>query len=98
MTNLFLVTFELDLTQFLVSADGYNWEHVKEVAINRAIIAHVEYGYGEFGGFDENELSLREVNDKSNYSVDPVSMETLLEIIKRKDWLPRLYCGAVIFS
>lgn len=33
-----------------------------------------------------------------NYSVDDVDMAMLLEIIKRKDWYPCLYNGAIVFS
>ena len=99
--HLYLVTFDLDYTQFLVNADTYNldlsWDCVKEEAIDLAIEAHIDYANHEFDGFDENP-SLDEAMDRDNYSVVEVNMEMLLEIIKRNDWCSRLYGDAVVFS
>lgn len=99
--NLYLVTFDLDYTQFLVNADTYNldssFDCVKKEAIDLAIKAHIDYANHEFGGFDENP-SLSEAMDRDNYSVVNVDMEMLLDIIKRNDWHPRLYGEAIVFS
>ena len=43
-------------------------------------------------------VTLSEATNPDNYSVDKVDMEMLLEIIKRKDWVPCLYGGAVVFN
>lgn len=99
--NLKLVTFEPDLTQFLVNADTYNldsiWKCVRREAINKAIVAHIEYAKDQFGGFDDYP-TLDEATDMENYSVEDVDMAMLLEIVKRKDWYPCLYNGAIVFG
>ena len=107
MMNLVLVTFDLDYTQFLVNASNYNlgyeWDCVKDGAIEIAIKAHIEWAKDQFGGFDDPVfgdagVTLQDATDPDNYSVENVNMEMLLEIIKRKDWLPCLYGGAVVFG
>lgn len=107
MMNLILVTFDLDYTQFLVNVDKYSldcsWGCVADEAVRLAIEAHIEYANEQFGGFDEPFMgdagvTLSEATNPDNYSVDKVDMEMLLEIIKRKDWVPCLYGGAVVFN
>lgn len=101
MMNLVLVTFDLDYTQFLVNANtynlGYEWDCVRDEAIEMAIKAHIEYAKDQFGGFDDCP-TLEEAMDKENYSVDAVDMAMLLELIRREDWYPCLYGGAVVLG
>lgn len=99
MLNLKLVTFDLDNTQFLVNGTTYdNFLFVRKEAIARAVAAHIEWAKDQFGGFDDGNPSLEEATDESNYSVEDVDMELLLEIITRKDWYPSLYNDCVVFS
>ena len=102
MTNLKLVTFNLDNTQFLVSGTTYEYSSdfpcVRKEAIARAVVAHIEWAKDQFGGFGDGNPSLEEVTDGNNYSVEDVDMELLLEIITRKDWYPSLYYNCVVFK
>ena len=74
--NLKLVTFDIDLTQFLVDA------RTNDEAIQRAI----ELNNSEFlGKMDDDHWIC--TNDKHNYTVDDVSMELLCGLMLRNDCL-----------
>ena len=78
-----LVTFETDLTQFLVEADNY------ADAIQFAMDANREYG-------NTTEI-MEDVEDVSNYSVEDVSFNLLSEMFLREDCCGRC-AGAIVFN
>ena len=85
MTNLKMVTWGGDLTQFLVEAA------TNEEAIEKAIIANKEFD--KFCGSDNPE-----VDDVACYTVDNVSFDLLCEIIERDDWFKGKFGEAKVFN
>lgn len=83
MKPLKLVTWEGDLTQFLVEASS------DEEAINKAIKANLEISY------DEDDFDY--INDFYTYTVNDVDFDLLCEIIKRND-IVDIYNNALVFS
>ncbi len=81
--NLKLVTWEGDLTQFLVEAET-NLE-----AIKKAVEANLQIGDCE--GFEEN------IHDLTTYTVEDVDFSLLSEIFARTDWIGT-YGEAVVFN
>ena len=67
--NLWLVTFELDNTQFLVDAD------TGTKAIQDAIVANADYEL--LGEIDDEEITSSELRSKENYSIEPISIRDL---------------------
>lgn len=88
MMDLVLVTFDIDLTQFLINvSDDVD-------PIEEAIRANIHLG--ELG--NNPDLTLDEVKDKSNYTVSDVEdMFDLYQIIKRTDCSGK-YGDVIIFS
>lgn len=85
MMNLKLVTWECDLTQFLVEAE------TNDEAIRKAIEANKEYD--RFCGSD-----IPEIDDATSYTVDDVNFDLLCEIIEREDWFKGKFCKAKVFN
>lgn len=72
--DLYLVTFETDLTQFIVNTARE--KNPEEYALKRAIeVNH----YPELGGIEE---IAKEVDDPSNYTVESIDMRTLAVTIQ----------------
>lgn len=73
MFNLKMVTYELDLTQFLVDAE------TDEEAIQKAIHANCSYEF-------DSEEDEKDAKDKINYSVEDIyDMRNLYYICRRTD-------------
>ena len=72
--TLWMVTYESDLTQFVVDAE------TGEKAIEKAIEANKELDI-EFGTTEESDAENRKL-----YIADPVDFALLREIIRRKDY------------
>lgn len=70
--KLWMVTWDGDLTQFLVDAE------TESEAIQKAIIANREIEPTEYG---------QDMGDTSTYSIDSVDMNLLCEIVQRTDLL-----------
>ena len=87
MMNLKLVTWEGDLTQFLVDALD------DDEAVNKAIEANKEFD--RYCG--ENETG-QEIFDKSTYDVEDVDFDLLCEIIERDDWFKGTFAGVKVFN
>lgn len=85
MMNLKMVTWERDLTQFLVEAD------TDDEAISKAIYANKEFD--RFCGSDNPD-----VNEPSLYIVDDVDFNLLCEIIERNDWFKGKFGEAKVFN
>lgn len=83
MKPLKLVTWEGDLTQFLVEASS------DEEAINKAIKANLEIAY------DEEDFDY--INDFYTYTIDDVGFDLLCEILKRIDIVGKLGEALVFF-
>lgn len=83
--NLKLVTWEGDLTQFLVEAE------TNDEAIRKATEANKEFD--RFCGSDTSEI-----DDATSYTVDDVNFDLLCEIIERKDWFKGKFCEAKVFN
>ena len=84
MMNLKMVTWEGDLTQFLVEADT-NLE-----AIRKAVEANLQIG-------DCDEEIKEDVHDLTAYTVEDVDFGLLSEIFKRTDYIGT-YGEAVVFN
>ncbi len=84
MTNLKLVTWEGDLTQFLVDAET-NME-----AIQKAIEANLQIG-------DCDEEIEADLHDLTAYTVEDVDFSLLSEIFRRTDYIGT-YGEAVVFN
>lgn len=67
--KLWLVTFDLDNTQFLVDAN------TGAEAINDAIFANADYEL--LGEIDNDEITSSELRSKENYSIEPISLQDL---------------------
>lgn len=80
-----MVTYDGDLTQFLVEA------RTNDEAIAKAIHANKEIDR-ELGASDES------VNNPACYEVDDVDFKLLCEIIERNDWLCGTYGEAKVFN
>ena len=72
--NLKMVTFETDLTQFLVEADN------RLEAIKKAVKANLIYDAADGDILDD-------INDYNNYTVADIDFEILQQIVQRNDWL-----------
>ena len=86
--NLKLVTWDGDLTQFLVEAD------TKKEAIKKAIDANFKYCDP---GDDEEGLIAEDMKDQDTYLVEDVDFELLSEIFERTD-LSGTYGEAIVFN
>jgi len=97
--NLVLVTFDIDDTQFLVDANTYNLdcshECVKKEAIEIAIETNEKLG--GFSDAGDGMLTVEDVRDESNYSVESVDLKMLAELIKRDDLYGKVG-RAIVFS
>jgi len=86
MINLKLVTWDGDLTQFLVDAE------TKDEAIEKSIKANFEYGEpGDDSGISDD------MNDSATYTVEDVDFSLLSEIFRREDCYGRLE-DAIVFN
>lgn len=75
MMNLFIVTYEGDLTQFIVDATGNN--DPETYSLTRAMeVNH----YPELGGIDEEIKA--DINNPSMYTIQEVNMQILANKIK----------------
>lgn len=80
MMNLYLITYDLDYSQFLVNAN--NTSEALDLAVEQNLS---EVFLGSYGDDESNEL---EIKNKTNYTIESVNdFEFLCEIIKREDWL-----------
>ena len=79
--NLYLVTFDLDNTQFLVESETYI------EAIQNAIVANQDSMLGNVSYDSSYGLTMNEIKDRSNYSVEDINMRLLAEICRRNDCL-----------
>lgn len=71
--DLYVVTFETDCTQFIVNTARE--ENPEKYALKRAMeVNH----YPELGGIEEIK---EEVNDSSNYTIEPIDMKTLGDML-----------------
>lgn len=89
--NLVLVTFDIDDTQFLVDANTYN------EAIEIAIETNKELGDFSYDYAEDGILTIEDVRDESNYSVESVDFKMLAELIKRDDLYGKVG-RAIVFS
>lgn len=80
-----MVTYDGDLTQFLVEA------RTDDEAIAKAIYANKEIDR-ELGASDES------VNDPAYYEVDDVDFKLLCEIIEREDCYTGMFGEAKVFN
>jgi len=72
--NLYSVCFDIDYTTFLINTSGEN--NPEKYALKRAMeVNH----YPELGGIEEIK---EEVDDPTNYTVEPIDMETLANIVR----------------
>ncbi len=79
MMNLYLITYDLDLTQFLVNAN--NSSEALDLAVEQNLSETFLGSYGD----ESEELEIRKI---TNYTIEPVNdFEFLCGIIKREDWL-----------
>ena len=85
MMNLKMVTWDGDLTQFLVEAE------TDDEAISKAITANKEFD--RFCGSDNPDI-----NVPSLYIVDDVDFNLLCEIIERNDWFKGKFGEAKVFN
>lgn len=74
MSKLYLITWEGDFTQFLVSAED------KDKAIQYAIEANKEIGWDE----DED---FKYIENIDSYEIEEAGFETLKELVKRTDYM-----------
>lgn len=91
----YMVTWEMDLTQFLVEA------HDEKEAINKAIKAHSAYDENicERDSNDEDDIIfIEEMNDESTYTADSVDFDLLCEIIMREDCVGKFEEAIVYFG
>lgn len=71
--DLYVVTFEIDCTQFIVNTARE--ENPEKYALKRAMeVNH----YPELGGIEEIK---EEVDDPSNYTIEPIDMKTLGDML-----------------
>jgi len=71
--DLYVVTFEIDFTQFIVNTARE--ENPEKYALKRAMeVNH----YPELGGIEEIK---EEVDDPSNYTIEPIDMKTLGDML-----------------
>lgn len=85
MMNLKMVTWDGDLTQFLVEAE------TRDEAISKAITANKE-----FDRFCESNSA--EIEDRNSYYVDDIDFNLLCEIIERNDWFKGKFGEAKVFN
>ena len=86
--NLWIVTFELDLTQFVVDSKTSDDAIKKAISVNKS-----EY----LGKWDEDEISKDDMEDHENYSCEKIDMDLLGEIMKRNDYIGNC-SGVLIFN
>lgn len=84
MQNLYLVTWDLDLTQFLVEAES------KEEAVREAVQTNI--GLNDLT--EEQEIDAQEIE---TYSVDEVDFQLLQGLIKREDWMTVKEKNVIVF-
>lgn len=85
--NLKMVTWQGDLTQFLVDAID------DDEAIGKAIEANVKFD--KYCG--ENKTG-EDLYDKSTYTIDDVDFDLLCEIVERNDWFKGKFAGVKVFN
>jgi len=85
MMNLKMVTWDGDLTQFLVEAE------TDDEAISKAITANKKFD--RFCGSDNPDI-----NEPNLYIVDDVDFNLLCEIIERNDWFKGKFGEAKVFN
>lgn len=85
--SLYLVTFDIDNTQFLVNTE------TKTEAVQDAIIANQDYEL-----LDEiDDYMMDEIRNRKNYFVEEIDMKLLAEMFNRNDCLGLSYlCDNVI--
>ena len=83
--KLYMVTWDGDLTQFLVEAE------TNEEAISKAIYANKEFD--RYCRSDNPDIT-----DPTLYTVDDVDFNLLCEIIERNDWFKGKFGEAKVFN
>lgn len=93
MMNLKMVTWEGDLTQFLVEAE------TRDEAISKAITANKEFDrFCGGNGRDNYDLEDCGFEDRDLYDVDDIDFNLLCEIIERNDWFKGKFGEAKVFN
>ena len=92
MMSLKMVTWDGDLTQFLVEAE------TRDEAISKAITANKEFD--RFCGWSsaDDDLVYRDFEDRDMYIVDDIDFNLLCEIIERNDWFKGKFGEAKVFN
>ena len=92
MMNLKMVTWDGDLTQFLVEAE------TRDEAISKAITANKEFDrFCGWSSADDN-LVCRDFEDRNLYDVSDIDFDILCEIIERNDWVKGELGEAKVFN
>ena len=91
MMNLKMVTWDGDLTQFLVEAE------TRDEAISKAITANKEFDRFCYGG---NDFGLEDCDfeDRDLYDVYDIDFDILCEIIERNDCVNGKFGEAKVFN
>ena len=93
MTNLKMVTWNGDLTQFLVEAE------TRDEAISKAITANKEFDkFCIYNGRDNFDLAYRDFENRNLYDVYDIDFDVLCEIIERNDWFKGKFGEAKVFN
>ena len=78
--NLWLVTWDTDLTQFFVCAD------TSEEAVSKAVLSHLAYHTDNWGtDGEENRETIADIQRESSYSAETVDFKLLCKIMDRRD-------------
>lgn len=92
INNLKMVTWDGDLTQFLVEAK------TRDEAISKAITANKEFDrFCGWNSADDN-LVYRDFEDRNLYDVSDIDFDILCEIIERNDWVKGKLGEAKVFN
>lgn len=94
MMNLKMVTWNGDLTQFLVEAE------TRDEAISKAITANKEFDKFCYGGDDRGNFDLEDYvfEDRDSYNVYDIDFDILCDIIERNDWFKGKFGEAKVFN
>ena len=89
-----MVTWDGDLTQFLVEAE------TRDEAISKAITANKEFDKFCYGGNGRDNFDLEDcdIEDRGSYDVSDIDFDILCEIIERNDWFKGKFGEAKVFN
>lgn len=86
--NLWLITFTLDLTQFVVDAKNIDDAINKAISVNKS---------DHLGIWDEKEIDKESMENHKNYEIEPVDMSLLGELMRRDGYLGNIDDVLVFF-